>query len=57
MLAALLDEAVRRGDVPFAVAMVADRDGVLWQGAAGSASAGRAAGPDTVVQLLSLIHI
>ena len=54
MLAALLDEAVQRGDVPFAVAMVADRDGVLWQGAAGSASAGRAAGPDTVVQLWSL---
>jgi methyl acetate hydrolase len=54
MLTALLDEAVQRGDVPFAVGMVADHDGVVWQGAAGDAGAGRAAGPDTVVQLWSL---
>jgi methyl acetate hydrolase len=53
-LAALLDEAVARGDVPFAVAMVGDRDGVLWEAAAGQASASRAAGPDTVVRLFSM---
>ena len=53
-LAALLDEAVARKDVPFAVAMVGDRDGVLWQAAAGEASASRAAGPDTVLQLWSM---
>lgn len=53
-LATLLDEAVARNDVPFAVAMVGDRDGVLWQGAAGDANASHAAGPDTVLQLWSM---
>jgi CubicO group peptidase (beta-lactamase class C family) len=46
-LGAVLDEAVARGDVPFAIAMVGDRDGVLWEGASG-------ARPDTVVRLFSL---
>ena len=53
-LATLLDEAVTRGDVPFAVAMVGNRSGVLWEGAAGQASASRAAGPDTFVRLFSM---
>jgi CubicO group peptidase (beta-lactamase class C family) len=53
-LATLLDVAVAREDVPFAVAMVGDRDGVVWQGAAGAANASHMAGPDTVVRLFSL---
>lgn len=53
-LATLLDEAVAREDVPFAVAMVGDRDGVLWQAAAGEASASHAADPSTMVQLWSM---
>jgi CubicO group peptidase (beta-lactamase class C family) len=46
-LATLLDEAVARGDVPFAVAMVGDRDGVVWEGASGARR-------DIVVRLFSL---
>ena len=34
--------------------MVGDRDGVLWQAAAGEASASQAAGPSTMVRLFSL---
>ncbi len=50
----LLDGAVTRGDVPFAVAMVADAGGVLWQGGAGEAAPGLAAGPDTVFAVFSM---
>ena len=50
----VLYDAVARQDVPFAVAMVANGRGVLWQGSAGQASAARAAGPDTLFRLFSM---
>jgi methyl acetate hydrolase len=48
-----IESAVARQDAPFAVAVVADRHGVLWEGHAGQANAARAAGPDTVFRLFS----
>ena len=50
----ILDAAVARGDLPFAVGLVGGPQGVLWQGAAGEAAPGRPAGPDTVFQLFSM---
>ena len=51
---AVLDEAVAAGDLPFAVGMVGTAEGVRWQGAAGAAAPGRAAGPDTVFRIFSM---
>jgi CubicO group peptidase (beta-lactamase class C family) len=50
----LLVDAVEHEDVPFVVAMVADREGVLWQSSAGHANASTAAGPGTVFRLFSM---
>ena len=50
----ILTQAVAREDLPFAVAMVADSAGVLWEGAAGQANPQHAAGPDTVFALMSM---
>ena len=49
----LIGSAVARQDLPFVVAAVADRDGILWEGQAGRANAARAAGPDTVFRWYS----
>lgn len=53
-LQGILDEAVAAGDAPFLVGMAASGGGVLWQGAAGTAAPGRAAGPDTVLRIFSM---
>ena len=50
----VLDDAVRAGDVPFAVAMVGDKNGVKWSGAAGERSPGQAASADTVFRIFSM---
>jgi methyl acetate hydrolase len=50
----LIAEAVEHDDLPFAVGMVADRGGVLWQGAAGRANAGHAADSTTLFRLFSM---
>jgi methyl acetate hydrolase len=44
----VLQGAVDRGDVPLVVAMAADRDGVIYEGAAGDAS------PDTIFRIASM---
>lgn len=44
----VLQGAVDRGDVPLVVAMAADRDGVVYEGAAGDAS------PDSVFRIASM---
>jgi CubicO group peptidase (beta-lactamase class C family) len=50
----LIDNAVEAGVAPFLVAMVTDRDGVVWEPSAGRANAAHAAGPDTVFTLFSM---
>ena len=50
----VLDESVRAQDAPFLVAMVGDRDGVEWSGAAGECAPGRQAAPDTVFRIFSM---
>ena len=50
----LLVDAVERENVPFVVAMVADHEGVLWQGSAGRANPSTVAGPETVFRLFSM---
>src|SRR5271165_1160918 len=49
-----LADAVERQDLPFAVAMVASREDVLWQGSAGCASASTVAGPRTLFRIFSM---
>ena len=53
-LQAVLDDAVRAGDVPFAVAMVGDKNGIKWSGAAGERAPGQVAGADTVFRIFSM---
>jgi CubicO group peptidase (beta-lactamase class C family) len=50
----VIDEAVARQDLPFAVAMTAHADGVTWSGAAGEAAPGKAAALDTVFRIFSM---
>jgi len=50
----LLADAVARQDLPFAVAMVANRNGVVWRGSAGQATPSRAAAPDTLFRIFSM---
>jgi methyl acetate hydrolase len=50
----VIDEAVARQDLPFAVAMTAHADGVIWSGAAGEAAPGKAAALDTVFRIFSM---
>lgn len=49
----VLRDAVSNGDVPFLVASVTDRNGVLWEGAVGNATASHDAGHNTVFHLYS----
>jgi methyl acetate hydrolase len=51
---AVLDDAVRAGDVPFAVAMVGDKNGIKWSGTAGERSPGQATSADTVFRIFSM---
>jgi len=53
-LQAVLDDAVRAGDVPFAVAMVGNKNGIKWSGGAGERSPGQAASTDTVFRIFSM---
>jgi len=53
-LQALLNDAVQAEDVPFAVGMVANKDGVTWSGAAGEGSPGKPAAVDTVFRIFSM---
>ena len=50
----VLQRAVDNDDVPFAVAMAANADGVIYSGAAGNAAPGREAGEDTVFRIFSM---
>jgi methyl acetate hydrolase len=50
----LLDDAVGRRDMPFAVAAVASQRETLWQGNAGEAAPGVKAGPDTLFRIMSM---
>lgn len=50
----VLEDAVAAGDVPFVVAMVANKDGVTYSGAAGDAVPGRAADSDTMFRVFSM---
>jgi methyl acetate hydrolase len=53
-LQAVLDASVQAGDVPFAVAMVGDKNGIKWSGGAGERSTGQAASTDTVFRIFSM---
>jgi methyl acetate hydrolase len=53
-LSQILDDAVGRQDVPFIVAMVANGDGVLWEGHSGNRTASTPAGLDTTFRLFSM---
>lgn len=50
----VLDEAVVREDVPYAVGMTGNAGGVTWSGAAGEAAPGRKAAMDTVFRIFSM---
>lgn len=50
----IIEDAVDRHDMPFVVAMVGDRDGIRWSGAAGEVNPGRAASLDTVFSVFSM---
>lgn len=50
----LLSDAVDRQDLPFAVAMVATHERVLWEGSAGHATASTSAGPQTLFRIFSM---
>jgi methyl acetate hydrolase len=53
-LQAVLDASAQAGDVPFAVAMVGDKNGIKWSGGAGERSPGQAASIDTVFRVFSM---
>lgn len=53
-LGEVLARAVAAGDVPFAVGMTGNSDGITWAGAAGESRPGLAAGPDTVFRIFSM---
>jgi CubicO group peptidase (beta-lactamase class C family) len=53
-LQVVLDASVQAGDVPFAVAMVGDKNGINWSGGAGERSPGQAASIDTVFRIFSM---
>ena len=53
---AVLEQAVASGAVPSVVALAADRNGIIYEGAAGSRVAGQAedVGPDTFYRIMSM---
>lgn len=50
----VIDEAVARQDLPFAVAMTANADSVTWSGAAAEAAPAKAAAQGTVFRIFSM---
>lgn len=50
----VLDAAVAAQDVPFVVGMVGNSEGILFEGTAGNAAAGRAADINTVFRIFSM---
>ena len=50
----LLEDAAGRGDMPFAVAAVANQGEILWQGNVGEAAPGVKASPDTLFRIMSM---
>ncbi len=53
-LQGVLNDAVAADDVPFAVAMTGNADGVTWSGVAGEAAPGVAAAEDTLFRIFSM---
>ena len=53
-LQSVLDASVQAGDVPFAVAIVGDKNGIKWSGGAGERSPGQEASIDTVFRVFSM---
>jgi methyl acetate hydrolase len=50
----VIGDAVAQQDAPFLVAMVGNREGTVWSGAAGQRSPGQAASLDTVFRIFSM---
>ncbi|MEO7853134.1 MAG: serine hydrolase domain-containing protein [Rubrivivax sp.] len=50
----VIDDAVAHEDLPFAVAMTANAEGVIWSGAAGERAPGQLATLDTVFRIFSM---
>ena len=50
----VIEQSVRAQDAPFLVAMVGDKDGIKWSGAAGERAAGQKAAQDTVFRIFSM---
>lgn len=50
----VIDQAVQAQDAPFLVAMVGDKDGIKWSGAAGERAPGQKATQDTVFRIFSM---
>jgi methyl acetate hydrolase len=55
----VLENAVHRGALPHVVGVAADRDGVIYEGAAGSVAVGReeSVGPDSMFRIASMTKI
>lgn len=50
----IIADGVEKRDLPFCFAGVANRDGIMWQGAAGKAAENVEAGPDTIFRIFSM---
>jgi methyl acetate hydrolase len=50
----VIEHSVRAQDAPFLVAMVGDKDGIKWSGAAGERAPGQKAAQDTVFRMFSM---
>ena len=50
----VIEQSVRAQDAPFLVAMVGDKDGIKWSGAAGERARGQKAAQDTVFRIFSM---
>jgi methyl acetate hydrolase len=50
----VIEQSVRAQDAPFLVAMVGDKDGIKWSGAAGERAPGQKAAQDTVFRIFSM---
>jgi CubicO group peptidase (beta-lactamase class C family) len=50
----VIEQSVRAQDAHFLVAMVGDKDGIKWSGAAGERAPGQKAAQDTVFRIFSM---
>ena len=50
----VIEQSIRAQDAPFLVAMVGDKDGIKWSGAAGERAPGQKAAQDTVFRIFSM---